>query len=260
MKRQVSEREYIYIYMNDSDHFILSSGIEFHEFMAGIPIQIHNILLLKHRFEESHFNMHTFLEYADKELIDKLLAEDVYGYGDFCWIDFTNEENVNLLNGQEIAELLYLGHMKSHLHIPFYGKLNNQFAYLAGDDGHFNKVYYRHWDHFISMLGSTIAGKVNNQKEKSLFPIRKKKMVHPIPKEILMPFIDHMKEGMVISIENMLKNRSVIEIPVWIIGDLIDMDQMYDEYEQLNESRKPDGKIVFDRKTEKWEAYIPSKI
>ena len=43
-----------------------------------------------------------------------------HGYGDFCWIDFEEEEALNELPSQAIAELLYLGHLKEHLKLPFY--------------------------------------------------------------------------------------------------------------------------------------------
>ncbi|MCR2822618.1 hypothetical protein [Lederbergia panacisoli] len=254
MKKHVSDRELIYVHMNNKDHFVLSYGIEFVEFISGIPNQIPNALLIRHKVKDSHFNMHTMLEYVDHELIEKLLEDDVHGFGDFCWLDFNDEEHLNLLSGQEIAEILYLGHRKEHLKLPFYGKLKNSFAYLAGDDGWYNKTYYKDWDSFFLMLGSVIVGKINNQKEKPLFFRVKKKSIPPIPKEILHPFSDFMKEGIVISIEKAVRNRFMIEIPVWVIGDFYDMDAMYEEYEMLGE-RKADGKLVFDRKTGEWQAF-----
>ena len=254
LKKHVLDREVIYVHMNQTDHFVLSYGIRFIDFLTGIPNQIQNALLIRHKIKDSHFNMHTRLEYVDQEMIEKLVQEDIRGYGEFCWIDFHDEEHLNLLSGQEIAEILYLGHLKDHLRLPFYRKLKNNFAYLAGEDGWFNKTYYKEWDSFFSMLGSTIVGKINNQKEKSFFFKVKKKSVPAIPKEILHPFADFMKEGMVISLERVNRNRLTIEIPVWVIGDFFDMDVMYEEYEMLGD-RKADGKLVFDRKSGEWQAF-----
>ncbi|MBS4205310.1 hypothetical protein [Lederbergia citrea] len=254
MKNHAVGRELIYVHMNNSDHFVLSYGIEFSEFIKGIPVQIPNVLLLRHKFEEGHFNMHTKLDYADSDMIRKLLVENVYGYGDFCWIDFEDEEHLDQLSGQEIAEILYLGHLKDHLRLPFYGKLSNRFAYLAGDDGWCNKIYYRSWNHFYMMLGQVISTKINGQKEKFVFGLWKKKAVPAVPPEILHPFSNYMKEGLAFSIEKAVKSRQQIEIPVWVIGDFYDMDAMYEEYELIN-NKTPDGKIVFDRKTGEWQAY-----
>src|SRR5699024_6941087 len=117
-------------------------GIEFKEFIEVNKDYIPNLLLLKHQFDQAHFNLRTGLEYVDQERLAKLQTEDVYSYGDFCWLDFEEDINLEQLEGQEIAELLYMGHFKDHLHLPFYEKLNNQFVYLAHDDGWYNKVYY----------------------------------------------------------------------------------------------------------------------
>ena len=104
--------------------------------------------------------MHTLLEYCPEERINKLAAEDVYGYGNFCWIDFIEEEVLNELTGQEIAELLFLGHQKQHLKSPFYNKLGNRFVYLAHDDGWLNKTYYRSFKDFFHLLSEVIATKL----------------------------------------------------------------------------------------------------
>lgn len=252
LKKHAVDREMIYVCINHSNHVVLSHGIEFSEFLTGLPEEVSNMLLLKHQFEEGHFNMHLMLDYADSEMIGKLVEDDVHGYGDFCWIDFIDEEGLYQLTGQEIAEILYLSHLKDHLRLPFYSKLSNQYVYLAGDDGWFNKTYYKSWDHFYSMLGSTISGKITIQKDKSFLNRWKKKKVTAIPAEILHPFIHYMKQGMVISIEKAVRNRLFIEVPVWVVGDYYDMDAMYEEYEQLITTQKPNGKIVFDRKSEEW--------
>lgn len=254
VKNHSDDRQLIYVHMNHPNHFVLTHGIEFSEFLTGIPNKLSNVLLLKHQFSEGDFNMHVMLDYVTSEMVPRLAEEDVYGYGDFCWIDFLDEEGLYQLSGQEMAEILYIGHLKDHLRNPFYGKLNNQFVYLAGDDGWFNKTYYRMWNDFYSVLGSAISSKITLQKEKPLLSWRKKKSVPAVPIEILQPFMNLMKQGIVFSIEKTVRNRQMIEVPAWIIGDFYDMDAMYEEYEQLHDQRKPDAKIVFDRKSEEWQA------
>ncbi|MEK3889598.1 hypothetical protein [Bacillus sp. FSL K6-3431] len=254
MNKHDGARELIYVHMNHPEKYVLTYGIEFPEFLKGLPIKLSNLLLLRHNFDDGHFNMHTMLDYVDYEMTPKLAAEDVYGYGDFCWIDFEEEENLNQLNGQEMAELLYLGHYKDHLRSPFSGKISNQVVYLAHDDGWYNKTYYRSWNYFYSMLGNVISEKINNKKEKLVFTLRKKKEIPAVPAEIVQSFISHMKEGIAFSIEHAVKNRQQIEIPVWVMGDYYDMDAMYEEYEMLND-RTPDGKLVYDRKSGEWQAF-----
>ena len=254
MKKHAGARELIYVCMNHLDQYVLSYGIEFAEFLKGIPVQPPNLLLLRHKFDEGHFNMHTLLDYVDHESLNKLAVSDVYGYGDFCWIDFEDEEDLNQLSGQEIAELLYLSHLKEHLRPPFYSKLDNKFAYLAHDDGWKNKTYYKTWTDFYTMLGAVISEKLNGQNEKSLFSRWRKKHIPTIPIEVLHTFSGNMREGIVISLEKAERNRSQIEIPVWLMGDFYDMDEMYESYESLA-GKKPDGKITLDRKVGEWQAF-----
>ena len=75
---------------------------------------------------------------------------------------------LNELTGQEIAELLYLGHQKQHLKLPFYNKLGNRFVYLAHDDGFFNKTYYRSFKDFFHFLSEAISDKLGELKARKV--------------------------------------------------------------------------------------------
>ncbi len=249
-------RDLIYVHVNQADQYVISYGIEFDEFAAAFSGSLNHLLLLKHRFDDADFNMHTLLEYCPKERIKKLAAEDVYGYGNFCWIDFMEEEVLNELTGQEIAELLFLGHHKQHLKLPFYNKLGNRFVYLAQDDGWFNKTYYRSFQDFYQLLSVVIAVKIEHLKlEKSLIGIRKKKAYPQVNKEILLSLSSFFKEGVCISIKDAVQQKGRIELPLWVIGDFDNMDDMYEEYEQI--ANKPcHAKIIFDKKVKEWKIVI----
>jgi hypothetical protein len=253
LKKQVNDiRDLIYIHHNHFDQYVISYGIEFKEFMESIPIKLKNILLLKHRFNDAEFNMHTLLEFVPQEKMDRLLQDGVYGYGNFCWVDFANIEGLNDLNGQEIAELLYLGHLKQHLRQPFYQKLRNHFAYTAHDDGWFNKVYYRDLNEFYEMLGNAIGIKMNQlHTKKTLFSLRKNRIFPNVPSTAFTQVSALMKEGILLSLKHREEVRNRIEIPIWLIGDYIDMDEMYEEAQRL-EVDNCQAKLVFEKKTNEW--------
>lgn len=248
-------RELVYIQMNDEIQYVLSYGIEFAEFARAIPSVLENILLLKHQFDDADFNMHTLLEYVPLERMEKIIKDDVYGYGDFCWIDFEEEDALNELTQLEIAELLYLGHLKQHLRTPFYRKLENKFVYLAHDDGWFNKTYYRNFTDFYTMLGKVIAQKMSELKiGRSIFGLGKRRPYPVIERETMYSLTELMKEGVVISLEMATQNRNRIEIPLWTVGDFVNMDDMYEEYERKSRN-SCDAKLVFDRKARDWRVY-----
>ncbi|WP_370460174.1 hypothetical protein [Cytobacillus firmus] len=90
--------------------------------------------------------------------------------------------------------------------------------------------------------------------EKTLLGIKKKKTYPPITRDVLLSLKPLMKEGAVLSIKDIEQNRVRIEIPIWIIGDFANMDDMYDEYEAI--VKEPcEAKIVFDKKTKEWKIY-----
>lgn len=255
-KHHQDVRDLIYVHLNQANQYVLSYGIEFEEFAAAFSGSLNNLLLLKHRFDDTEYNMHTLLEYCPDYRVDQLAEEDVYSYGDFCWIDFIDEEGLNELTGQEIAEILYLGHLKQHLKLPFYSKLGNRFVYLAHDDGWFNKIYYRSFKDFFQLLSIAITSKLPKlRREKSLIGIRKKRIFSEVNKEILLSLTPFIKQGICISLKDANHQRTRIEIPIWVIGDFANMDDMYEEYEQI--STEPcHAKIIFDKKTKEWKLNV----
>lgn len=254
-KNNNSLRNLVYVHLNENKQYVLSCGIEFAEFTQSLSSLMNHLLLVKHRFDDGDYNLHTLLEYVPSERLIKLVKDDVYGYGEFCWIDFEEEEGLNDLSGQELAEILYLAHMKDHLKLPFYNKLQNRFVYLAQDDGWWNKVYYRNMKDFYRMLGFILAEKVKEKGlEKNLLGIRKKRIFPSIYMDLILNMKSMMKEGILISIKDAVQNRAGIEIPIWVIGDFSNMDDMYEEYEKVAKS-KFDAKLVFDKKTREWRMY-----
>jgi len=245
-------QELVYVHLNQADQYVVSYGIEFAEFAAAFSGSLNHLLLLAHRFDEADFNMHTLLEFCPEERIHKLASENVYSYGDFCWIDFIDEDGLNELSGQEMAELLYLGHHKHHLKLPFYNKLENRFVYLAHEDGYFNKIYYRTFKDFFHVLSDSLSRKIGELRlEKSLLGMKRKRSYPAINKEILLSLTPYIKEGICISLQDTELQRGRLEIPIWVIGDFSTMDAMVEEYEKIADE-ECDAKIIFDKKTKEW--------
>ncbi|MGM9929553.1 MAG: hypothetical protein ACI35P_16570 [Bacillus sp. (in: firmicutes)] len=245
-------KELIYIHLQVADRFVLSSGISFQEFYLSLEKPLQNVLLLKHQYQDTEYNMNTLLEFVYQEDLHGLVKGHADKTGEFCWIDFQDEAGLNELGGQELAELLYLGHCKHHLRPPFYRLLNNDFAYLSYDNGSFNKVFYRSMDIFYHMLGNAIPRKMFNLKvEKNWLGIRKKNEYTPIPVEILKRISTLMVEGMVLSFEKISQTRNRLEVPVWVIGDYMNTDDIVEQYAE-GKKNEPDAKLIYTRKTKEW--------
>lgn len=255
MRNRNGREQIIYTHMNQLDRYIVSSGIRFSEFMNGLPDRPSHLLLLNHRLDHYHFNMHTKFNFVTGDHVDELIRSTVSRAKNFCWIDFQNEEFLNELTDQELAELLYLSHMKHHLRPPFYRRLGNQFAYLSCDQDLFNKIYYRKWSQFYTMFGSVVAGRISPKRSRNLFARWKNRTIPPVPAEVMHSFHELLGEGVAFSLEEVTDDRQQIAIPLWVIGDFNDVDEMYDEYDLLSR-QKPHGELIYDRKISEWGSNI----
>ncbi|SHS46816.1 Uncharacterised protein [Mycobacteroides abscessus subsp. abscessus] len=252
-KSNQEKRDLLYIFLNESEQYVLTHGIEFKEFARSLSDSLNHLLLIKHAYESGEFNRHTLLEYVPKEKLHRLMGEDVHGYGDFCWVDFEELEGVNALSGEEIAELLYMGHMKEQLKQPFNRHLRNRYGYFAHDDGWWNKVYYRTLTDFYRLLSDLVPEKLNEFKpEKGILGLKKKRDYPPMDIELSLSLKPLMKEGILLSFKDAVQSRTKIEVPIWVIGDYMNMDDMFEEYEKLSKT-KFDATLTFDKKTKQWQ-------
>ncbi|WP_050613764.1 hypothetical protein [Bacillus testis] len=248
----MSNKELVYIHLHASERFVISSGITFEDFYLSLEKPLQNILLLKHHYKDAQYNMDTMLEYVYQEDVGDLVKHHGDESGDFCWIDFEEESALSELEGQQLAELLYLGHCKQHLRPPFYRLLNNNFVYLSNDDGLWNKVYYRSLYDFYFMVGRLIPEKIATLKvEKTWLGLRKKADYPPVSIDILERLSSLMAEGLMISFERISQTRNRLEIPLWLIGDCSDMEEAEDIYKEQRVV-EPDAKIIFAKKTREW--------
>ncbi|WP_419882729.1 hypothetical protein ACN6MY_03280 [Peribacillus sp. B-H-3] len=249
-------KDILYMHVQASERFVISYGMSFQEFVYSLQHPLSNLLLLKHQFEDGEFNRNTLLDYVPSDSVMNLLKEDVSEYGDFCWVDFEEEAALDDIEDKELAELLFLGHTKSHLRQPFFRKLNNHFAYLSHDDGWFNKTYYRSLDTYYKMLGNLLSIKLESLRvERTWLGIRKKSEYPQVPLEVFESLEPLMGEGIAISLIGVQQSRNRIEIPIWTVGDYLNMDDMIEAYnEAKNDSAH--ALVVFNRKTKEWSVVL----
>lgn len=260
MARKNHRLDLVYILVNSRDHYVLSSGIGFQEFVDCLNEPLNNLLLLKHRYENAEFHYLTQMNYVSKENVDDLLKSDTHNNGHFCWVDFDDVFSLDTLEGQELAELLYLGHIKKHLTLPFYQELNNQFAYLTEQDGLLNRTYYKNWNDFYAVLGGVLVKKLSDvRSERSWFNFQKRKSYPRVPKTILHQLSMVLTEGVAFSFNHAKIERSSVEIPFWLVGDFYDMDDMTESFLQEVE-KSPTGRLVFDKKQKDWTAILSNTM
>jgi len=160
-------RKHIYAHIINNGHEAVFYGIKFADFVECMPVPIENLLLLKSDYcGERDFRGFWLVE--GKEGIAALMCEDIYGYGDFCFVDYLNASSLGELTELQIAELLYLGHTHKPLGTPFFEVLQNRFAYFSHDDGWYSRIYCKNENSLVSLLLNVVQKRVGRVLKKDL--------------------------------------------------------------------------------------------
>ncbi|WP_168124007.1 hypothetical protein [Paenibacillus sp. HB172176] len=223
MKKKQNIREIIYVSGNEAENkCFYSYGIEFHEFMACMNNRPENLILLKHDFDNAEWNQLSRFDYVTSQRIDELINDYVYGYGDFCWVDFNIEEDLDQLTNLQIAELLFFGHLAKPLHeIP-----KVRFSYYAHDDGWFNKLYVTNIEEYEMMISKVIEFKLEKLTRRTFINI---------PRDISRVLLELTEKGLFINLSKIRKDNDIIQIPITEVGHYREMDSVYDLKDKITE-------------------------
>ncbi|OKP83469.1 hypothetical protein A3844_21760 [Paenibacillus helianthi] len=230
-------KDVIYMIYNENEQSTTSMGIEFIDFIHCLTVEPNNILLLESRYTGEDFHYGLRLEFVRKENLKDLYEENVYSYGDFCWVDFDEMNTLDDLTPQEKAELLYLGHYQQPFGSPFFEKLNNKFVYLAHDDGWFNKIFYKDKNQYIDVLGRLISNKLKSYR----------KNVPPLGQDIGELLTLFAKDGILIDLYRIVKFRNSVEIPFNIIGRIMNFDDVYNNMERHKAKANSEYWLVYKK-------------
>ena len=113
-------RDVFYINANPLINEFVYYGLEFKEFIKFIPKVefLKNILLIDAEYYGTNFSEKYKFTIVDENEIDELLSDDIYGYGNFTWVDVNDKNSIEKLEPAEVAELLYLGYMLKPVTTP----------------------------------------------------------------------------------------------------------------------------------------------
>lgn len=211
-------RNLFYFNANKSNNEIVCYGLQFFEFVKYAPVEVNQLILMKSEFLRMNPLSKTGFKIVEKEDMSDLLNEDIYNYGDFCWVNFNKRENVENLEPMEIAELLYLGHKFEPLKSPFFDKIQNKYAYLAHDDGWFCRLYFRNYSDLQEIVANKIVGMVS---------VDKRRKINPFGDDLKEKLTDIAEDGLLIDFGNVIKGNNAIKIPVHSIGKFTNMDEMH---------------------------------
>lgn len=234
-------RDILYINAFPESNEVVYYGMQLKEFIKFAPVELNQLLLIEAEYFGAGFRSKTKFEIVEKDDMNDFLNENIYGYGDFCWVDFNQRENVENLEPIEIAELLYLGHMFKPVKSPFFDKIQNRYAYLAHDDGWFCRLYCKQYSDFQEVIANKII---------DMAATSKRKKIYPISEDLKEKLLNIAEDGLLIDFSNAIKVNKTIEIPIYLIGKFLNMDDMYNDLERHISHSKYSARLVHRNK--KW--------
>lgn len=232
---------FCYIKIDEENNSIITSGMTFKDFISGINQKPKNMLILKGFPYNCSWCKELGLEYITPEKMEDFLQENVYHYGDFCWIDFQDKENLNFVTKQELAELLYLSHKKIPLQNFQFNTLKNRYVYLCHDDDYIVNIYMQSLEEYKDIIQYKILSELKGRK----------RSIEPIPEYIIDKLYDLFKEGYAFDFENAY-NTGVRVLP---IGEIHGVETIHSKLDRQRNIPGAGICVDYNSKTKKWKIY-----
>lgn len=237
-------RDVFYINANFDQGHYMYYGMEFKEFILHCPVEIDNILVTDSRcYVVKGYNNHWNLEVTEgKNEIIELSHEDLYGMGNFYWLDYKDETALNACTPQEQAEVLYMSHFGKPLTTPFVERLQNNFVYQAHDDGWFCKLCCKD----MTVMKDIMANKIAEH-----FATNKRMKINPMDEENKQILLDMTINGLLVDLSDIyVGTRGYRCVNIYAIGKFEDMDAMYNNLDKHKARASKQGYLEYSNK--KW--------
>ena len=240
---------FVYLSLEPVTNMIYSLGISPADFLNGIPAIPNQLLLLNDESgSDVEINPHTRLQTitGQTQIRRYLLAKHDYPVK---WVDYAHGDDLDFLLPGEIAELLYLAHMETHIRTPFYAKLQNDYAYLTLRDG-FYKTYYRNlpdFDHVLEVSIKRHLRAMHNNRWVFARPLA----ISDVPHEILLQLTQGLLDGTIIAFDQLVERHRIYVIPVRAITHPERQNTWYSQEEVYADSREV-ASLRYDLTTREW--------
>ncbi|AXR44016.1 hypothetical protein AAHB41_01850 [Pediococcus pentosaceus] len=229
--------DYIFVHLESIVNLIYSRGITANDFLKGVLQIPTNILLLNREVSDDlTIDNHTFLNEINGA---KKVSEYLMGnHGPRNWIDFSQRDALSELTPADIANLLYMGHMKTHNDTPFSYKLQNDYVYLDIGENQV-KTYYRRLKNFYLVLNQSIIRHAEQAYNEHRIVFRRGNKFAELPAGMVRQLIPVLGEGLIFAFDQAFEQDREYRIPILIASDsnlaptLRSKDSLYNNAQQI---------------------------
>ena len=203
----------IYVRHEPLAHLFLTYGISASDLLSDHLKVPKHLLLLPPVDEQEQIDPHTWFNIIDgaDQVQDFLRSKAAQTR---CWLDYSSPRFLQELTPNEIAELLYLGHAKTHLSSPFYYKLQNELVYLPLRNGMVN-MYLRNESLFATFLANAINKYMRRIANEEPFWLRlRQQHFSRVSHAVYTQFLPLLEDGVVFDFRNVRFSREKISVPL----------------------------------------------
>ncbi|WP_461214635.1 hypothetical protein [Lacticaseibacillus sp. GG6-2] len=236
----------IYVHYEPLAHMFLTAGISASDVLTATPTPIRHLLLLPPINEDEFIDPHTgFNEISGVEAVATFLrGKDARNRS---WLDYQHGTYLRELMPTEIAELLYLGHAKTHIQPPFYYKLQNNLVFLPLRNDMVT-MYCRQVTFFSKTLAASIVKHLRWAANDQPFWLRlRQQHFQSVPEKVLAQLLPNLEDGVLFDFGGGIFSRDTVRIPLMSLVDRFVPDQPLDM-----ETATQIGELVLDRKNSAW--------
>ncbi|MCI2033694.1 MAG: hypothetical protein LKJ69_10005 [Lactobacillus sp.] len=237
----------IYVHYEPLAHMFLTAGISASDVLSATPTPLRHLLLLPPINEDEFIDPHTgFNEISGEAAVAEFLrSKDAR---DRSWLDYKHGTYLRELMPTEVAELLYLGHAKTHIQPPFYYKLQNNLVFLPLRNDMVT-MYCRQVSFFSRTLAAAIVKHLRWAANDQPFWLRlRQQHFQPVPEATLSDLLPSLEDGVLFDFGGGIFSRDQVRIPLLTLTDRFVPDQPLDL-----DNASQFGELVLGRKGNAWQ-------
>ncbi|MFD1430991.1 hypothetical protein [Lacticaseibacillus mingshuiensis] len=237
----------IYVHYEPLAHMFLTAGIGAADILEAHPAPLRHLLLLPPIDEDEFIDPHTgFNELSGEEAVTTFLRGKEARTRN--WLDYKHGSYLRELTPTEIAELLYLGHAKTHIQPPFYYKLQNNMVHLPLRNGMVT-LYFRQLAQFSSTLASAVVRHLRLAANDQPFWLRlRQQHFPPLTPEVVGQLYPLLEDGILFDFSRGIFSQGSVTIPLLALADRFVPDRLPDPAGVTQR-----GDLVLDREAGTWQ-------
>lgn len=240
------EHWFSYAFFDENENCFFTTGITFKDFINSMSPKPTNLLIIDGSPDHAKYVPQIGMWVVDSINMEDFIHENVYSFGDFCWVDYRNEDNVENMPREHVAELLYASRIKSPLAGYTWDSLNNRFLYLGHDDSYWVKVYLKQNMDYMHVIENKIMNELKGRRNR----------IEQIPEGIKKELFEYCKCGLVFDFENGVFSGPTLGIPLYQIGNVeLSIDKIHERLDQAKRVPSKGLFLEYSSRSKDWKIY-----